>query len=113
MSKSALAALALGGLFVACDGTPPGVANRVVVGAWAGGDGGLIADHQSITASPVDRGIMHPARFSGAIVGGGMVLTVTLTDTAVTVGPIALVHGAEPQMHVCPICRRPGKRMAK
>src|SRR5712691_11684215 len=37
----------------------------------------------NITAYPVDRGILHPARFAGSISGSTMTLTVTLTDTAV------------------------------
>jgi hypothetical protein len=61
---------------------------------------------QNITAHPVDRGIEHPARFSGRVSGGMMTLTVTLTDTTVTLGPVNLVFGKEPQMGPCPICRR-------
>src|SRR3982074_610238 len=41
----------------------------------------------NITAHPVDRGILHPARFSGQVSGGVMTLTVTLTDTTVTLAP--------------------------
>jgi len=36
-----------------------------------------------------------------------MTLTVTLTDTAVTLGPVQLTLGQEPQMGPCPICRKP------
>jgi len=61
---------------------------------------------QNITAHPVDRGIEHPARFAGQVRGGDMILTITLTDTAVTLGPVVLVYGKEPQMGPCPICRR-------
>src|SRR5947208_354991 len=48
---------------------------------------------QDITAHPVDRGILHPARFSGSVLGHTMTLTVTLTDTAVTLGPVELTRG--------------------
>ena len=61
---------------------------------------------QNITAHPVDRGILHPARFSGRVSGGTMTLTVTLTDTTVTLGPVRLAFGKEPRMGPCPICRR-------
>jgi hypothetical protein len=36
-----------------------------------------------------------------------MTLTVTLTDTAVTLGPVQLVFGRDPRMGPCPICRKP------
>ena len=62
---------------------------------------------QDITAYPVDRGILHPARFQGRVSGGDMTLTIVLTDTAVTLGPVLLVYGKEPQMGPCPICRNP------
>jgi hypothetical protein len=64
----------------------------------------------NITAYPVYRGPDHPARFSGQIVGRVMSLTVTLTDTAVTLGPVKLTFGAEPKMGPCPICRTPKAR---
>src|SRR5437764_7404344 len=38
---------------------------------------------QNITAHPVDLGVLHPARFSGRVLGGRMTLTAALTDTAV------------------------------
>ncbi len=62
----------------------------------------------SITAYPVHRGPDHPARFTGWTDGRMMSLTVTLTDTAVALGPVQLVFGQDPQMGPCPICRRPG-----
>ena len=62
---------------------------------------------QNITAHPVDLGILHPARFVGRVRGGDMTLTITLTDTTVTLGPVVLVYGVEPKMGACPICRRP------
>jgi hypothetical protein len=61
----------------------------------------------NITAYPVYRGPDHPARFSGRIVGREMSLTVTLTDTAVTLGPVQLTFDKEPSMGPCPICRTP------
>jgi len=72
-----------------------------------------VPGEQNITAHPVDLGVLHPARFSGRVLGGRMTLTVTLTDTAVTVGPVQLAYGKEPRMGPCPICRRPGDRMPK
>jgi hypothetical protein len=63
-----------------------------------------LAGEQNITAYPVDRGILHPARFTGSIDGRTMALTVTLTDTAVTLGPVSLTLDKEPNMGPCPIC---------
>lgn len=63
---------------------------------------------QNITAHPVDLGVLHPARFSGRVQRGLMSLTVTLTDTAVVLGPVQLSYGKEPRMGPCPICRRTG-----
>ncbi len=68
---------------------------------------------QNITAHPVDRGILHPARFVGRVTGRQMSLTVTLTDTAVTLGPVQLAHGKEPQLGPCPICLRATDAMRK
>jgi hypothetical protein len=59
----------------------------------------------NVDAYPVDRGITHPARFSGRIVGKTMTLTVTLTDTGQVLGPVTMVYGEEPRMGPCPICR--------
>lgn len=74
-----------------------------------------VPGEQNITAYPVDLGVLHPARFSGRIASGRMSLTVALTDTTVTLGPVQLAYGKEPKMQMCPICRRPGggERMAK
>jgi hypothetical protein len=67
----------------------------------------------NVDAYPVDRGIMHPARFSGQVTGQTMTLTVSLTDTGRVLGPVTLVYGKEPKMGPCPICRVPkGKRTA-
>jgi hypothetical protein len=66
-----------------------------------------VPGEQNITAHPVDRGILHPARFVGRVVGRSLTLTVTLTDTTVTLGPVVVFFGKEPKMGPCPICRRP------
>ena len=58
-----------------------------------------VPGEHNITAHPVDRGILHPARFVGRVSGGTMTLTVTL-------GPVKLSFGKEPRMGPCPICRR-------
>ena len=72
-----------------------------------------VPGRQNITAHPVDLGVLHPARFSGRIQNARMTLTVTLTDTAVVLGPIQLAYGKEPRMGPCPICRRAGEGMWK
>ena len=61
----------------------------------------------NVNAYPVDRGITHPARFTGQIIEQTMTLTVSLTDTARVLGPVTLVYGKEPKMGPCPICRVP------
>ena len=63
-----------------------------------------VAGEQNITAYPVGPGVLHPARFTGSIDGRKMTLTVTLTDTAVTLGPVSLTLDKEPNMGPCPIC---------
>jgi len=91
--------------------------DHVHIGCTAGDTKqGIVADPQgrfdvpgryNITLYPVARGPDHPARFSGSIAGHVMTLTVALTDTAVTLGPVQLFFGREPRMGPCPICRRP------
>lgn len=65
----------------------------------------------NVDAYPVDRGIIHPARFTGQITGQitgqTMTLTVSLTDIERVLGPVTLIHGSEPKMGPCPICRAP------
>ena len=61
----------------------------------------------NVDAYPLDRGIIHPATFSGEITGQTMTLTVTLTDTGRVLGPVTLIYGKEPKMGPCPICRVP------
>ena len=65
----------------------------------------------NVDAYPVNRGIEHPAKFSGDVVGNTMSLTVTLTDTARVLGPVSLIYGKQPQMGPCPICRVPKPRV--
>src|SRR5213594_4220326 len=50
-----------------------------------------------VDAFPVARGILHPARFSGVVLGRTMVLTVSLSDTARVLGPVVLTFGADPR----------------
>ena len=69
-----------------------------------------VPGEQDITAYPVDRGVFHPARFVGSISGNTMTLTVTLTDTSVTLGPVLLTYGKQPVMGPCPICFVKAKR---
>jgi hypothetical protein len=61
----------------------------------------------NVDAYPIDRGILHPARFAGRIDGDKMTLTVTLTDNGRQMGPVTLTRGKEPKMGPCPICRNP------
>jgi len=61
----------------------------------------------NVDAFPIDRGIRHPARFTGTTDGSRLVLSVRLTDTGQVFGPVELRLGAPPRMRVaCPICRR-------
>src|ERR1700737_2989287 len=61
----------------------------------------------NVNAYPVDRGITHPARFTGQIIEQTMTLTVSLTDTTRVLGPVTLTYGKDPKMGPCPICRVP------
>jgi hypothetical protein len=61
----------------------------------------------NVDAFPVDRGILHPARFTGATDGRSLTFMVRLTDTDQTIGPATVTWGVEPHMRTCPICRRP------
>ena len=73
----------------------------------------LVAGTYNVDAFPVDRGITHPAQFSGQISGKSMTLTVVLTDNARQLGPVVLVLGKEPKMGPCPICRVPGEQASR
>lgn len=96
--------------------------DHVHIGCTAGDTKqGIVTDEQgrfdvaglyNITLYPVARGPDHPARFFGHTDGNIMTLTVALTDTAVTLGPVQLQLGKEPRMGPCPICRRPKARAA-
>lgn len=59
----------------------------------------------NVDAYPVDRGIVHPARFIGVVEGRRLTLTVVLTDTVLSLGPVTLFYNREPEMSMCPICR--------
>ena len=54
---------------------------------------------------PSDTLASRPARFQGRVFGKVLTLTVVFTDTALVLGPVTLVHGREPTMANCPICR--------
>lgn len=64
-----------------------------------------VTGRHNITAYPVDRGIFHPAVFSGHVSNEILTLTVALTDTNVTLGPVVMQLGRDPRMGPCPICR--------
>jgi hypothetical protein len=86
-------------------GIDPGVGGRFdVPGAYV------------LRAYPVYVGPSLPARFQGSVSGRTLTLTVvvqdTTADTTVTLGPVKLQLGREPRMGPCPICRKPGERMA-
>ena len=66
-----------------------------------------VSGRYNITLYPVARLPDHPARYFGSVVGRLMTLSIALTDTAVTLGPVELVLGQDPRMGPCPICRRP------
>lgn len=75
------------------------------------GDGRFVmTGTYNVDAYPIDRGITHPARFTGQISGKTMTLSVELTDTGRQLGPVVLTLGKEPTMGPCPICRVPGER---
>ncbi len=64
-----------------------------------------VAGTYHVQLYPVAIGEPRPARFTGRTDGDRLTLTVTLTDTAVVVGPVELRFGVEPEMAMCPICR--------
>lgn len=59
----------------------------------------------NVNAYPVDLGILHPARFIGVVDGSRLTITIVLSDTLASFGPVSLTYGTEPTMAVCPICR--------
>ena len=60
----------------------------------------------NVDAFPVDRGIRHPARFTGETDGRTLTFMVRLTDTGQTFASGELVLGRQPRMRSCPICAR-------
>src|SRR6267378_5742 len=62
-----------------------------------------VAGEYNVNAYPVNRGILHPATFAGQVSGDDLTLTVTLTDTAVVLGPVVVRLGRDPRMGPCPI----------
>jgi hypothetical protein len=75
-----------------------------------------VAGSYVLRAYPVYVGPSLPARFQGSVTGKTLTLSVvvqdTVADTTVTLGPVKLFLGRDPQMGPCPICRTPGERMA-
>jgi hypothetical protein len=67
-----------------------------------------VTGEYNVNAYPVDLGILHPARFIGQVEGSRLTLTIVLSDTTASFGPVSLIYGREPTMAVCPICR-PGQ----
>lgn len=67
-----------------------------------------------LRAYPVQVGPPLPAQFSGRVAGRTLTLAIAVNDTiegrVVALGPITVVHGREPEMGPCPICRAPGMR---
>lgn len=69
-----------------------------------------VVGEYNVRAFPVDAGVFHPAHFTGTVAGRLLSLTVTLSDTAQTLGPVTLVFDQQPNMGPCPICRSPLER---
>ncbi len=99
-----------GGLIVTADGAHAHIGCTLgdVTGAIAlDAEGRFDVEVQwNLDAFPVNRGILHPARFSGQTDGVTLSLTVRLSDTGQVLGPVRLTRGREPRMQNCPICRR-------
>ena len=64
-----------------------------------------------LRAYPVATGPSLPARFTGRVIGRRLTLEIAVDDTVerktVFRGPVTVVHGREPRMESCPICRAP------
>lgn len=64
-----------------------------------------------LRAYPVQIGPSLPAQFSGRVAGRTLTLAIAVNDTVegkvVALGPITVIHGREPEMGPCPICRAP------
>jgi hypothetical protein len=67
-----------------------------------------VGGEYTVDAHPVGPGTTHPARFSGRVTGNTMVLSVSLSDTSRTFGPVTLTFDRTPEMGPCPICRMGG-----
>jgi hypothetical protein len=98
------------GLIVTADGahahvrcTLGDVAGEIPVDARGRFD---VAGTYNVDAFPINRGILHPARFTGETDGRTLTFAVRLTDTGQTFTSGTLVLGREPRMQNCPICRR-------
>ena len=91
---------------------------NVMQGIEPGSDGHFdVAGEYVLRAYPVYVGPSLPARFQGTVAGKFLTLSVvvqdTTADTTVTLGPVKLFLGREPQMGPCPICRTPAERMTR
>jgi len=69
-----------------------------------------VTGEYNISVGPIMVGSNHPAHFTGTVAGRIMALTVTLTDTAKSLGPVELVFDQQPNMGPCPICANPTER---
>ena len=67
-----------------------------------------------LRAHPIVVGPPLPAQFNGVVDANRLQLTVMVNDTVtgetVTLGPVTVVFGRDPQMGPCPICRPTGLR---
>ena len=63
-----------------------------------------------LRAYPIQTGPELPAQFSGRVLGNRLTLVIAVNDTVegkvVALGPITVLHGRDPEMGPCPICRR-------
>ena len=89
----------------------------VMRGIEPGSDGRFdVPGSYVLRAFPIYVGPSFPARFQGTVLGKILTLSIvvqdTTADTTVTLGPVRLFLGREPEMGPCPICRKPGERMA-
>jgi hypothetical protein len=85
-----------------------------VPGAIVFAEGGNFTADGSYTlrAYPVVMGPSLPATFSGKLRGGTLTIAVAVNDTVekkvVSLGPVTVSYGREPNLGPCPICRVPG-----
>lgn len=91
---------------------------NVAQGIEPGTDGRFdVPGEYVLRAYPVYVGPSLPARFQGSVAGRSLTLTVigqdTTADTTATLGLVKLYLGREPQMQMCPICRKPGAGMPR